>query len=317
MKRAAPSRAGEPRLVLAADVPRPVILGGVADGTARRVRRGAYLLGTGPGPARPTPEQYRAMALARVEAVARQLEGEHWFCGPSAAVLWGLPLWRLPRQVHVVQRNVPGRGAGTDLVRHRVALAPDDLVTVRGLPVTTLLRTVLDCARALPAREGLVVVDAAVRRGLDPDELRYRASSTRGRGVVRARAVLDSADGGAESPGESVTRYALLRHGLPAPRTQVPVSTRLGRFRADMGWDEWRLLVEFDGFVKYAELAGGDPARVLFEEKRRQEAMEEEGWRVLRVTRADLREEEQVATRVRRLLPRDGATRHVPRPGLW
>ncbi|WP_069387441.1 hypothetical protein [Cellulosimicrobium cellulans] len=317
MDRAEPFPAEDSRLVLAADVPRPVLVAGIADGTAHRVRRGADLLGTVPAAARPTPQQSRAAALARIEAVSRQLEGVHRFCGPSAALLWGLPLWRLPRQVHVVQRNVPGRGAGTDLVRHRAAVAPDETGSVGGLPATTLTRTVLDCVRSLPAREGLVVADGAVRRGLDPEELRRRAASTRGRGVVRARAVLDAVDGGAESPGESITRYAILRHGLPAPRTQVPVVTRLGRFRADMGWEEWRVLVEFDGFVKYSDLAGGDPARVLFEEKRRQEAIEEEGWRVLRVTRADLHDEEQVATRVRRLLPRDAATRHVSRPGLW
>ncbi|OLT53148.1 hypothetical protein BJF88_13080 [Cellulosimicrobium sp. CUA-896] len=302
--------------MLARDVPRPALAAAVADGTATRLRRGAYLLAT-TGAARPSPAEARTAALARIEAVSRQLDGAHWFCGPSAALLWGLPLWRLPRRVHVVQRNVPGRGAGADLVRHRAAVAPDDLTTVRGLPVTTLARTVVDCARMLPPREGLVVADAALRRGFDADLLRRRTVETRGRGVVRARAVLGAADGGAESPGESVTRYAVLRHGLPAPRTQIPVRTRLGRFRADMGWEEWRLLVEFDGFVKYGEPAAGDPARVLFEEKRRQDAIVEEGWRLVRVTRADLRREDEVAWRVRRFVPAGVEVPDVARPGLW
>ncbi|MFC8922460.1 hypothetical protein [Cellulosimicrobium sp. NPDC057127] len=305
------------RAVLAAEVPRAVIVEALGNGTATRLRRGAYLFGGAPTGARPSPCHARAAARARIEAVSRQLEGAHWFCGPSAALLWGLPLWALPRGVHVVQRNVPGRGAGADVVRHRSVIAPHDLATRDGLPVTTLARTVVDCARSLPARDGLVVVDAALRRGVSHDELRRRAASSRGRGVVRARAVIDVADGGSESPGESATRYALLRQGLPAPRTQVPVVTRLGRFRADMGWAEWRLLVEFDGFVKYGELAGGDPARVLFEEKRRQEAMEEEGWRVVRVTRADLRQEEELAARVRRRLPSGAVVPHPRRTELW
>lgn len=305
-----------PRTVLAAEVPRPQVLAALDAGTALRLRRGAYLLGADRSRSLPPARAERRIAEARIQAVARQLEGRFCFYGPTAALVWGLPLWRAPAQVHVVQRNVPGRGAASDLVRHRVAVAPEDLTQVSGLPVTTLERTVLDCARALPAREGLVVADAALRRGADPEGLRHRSHEARSRGAVRARAVLAVADAGAESPGESVTRYAILRHGLPAPRTQLVVPTRLGTFRADMGWDEWRLLVEFDGFVKYGELAGGDPARVLYREKGRQEAIEEEGWRILRVTTPDLRSEQQVADRVRRMVPALSKVPRVARPGL-
>ncbi|MBM7821437.1 very-short-patch-repair endonuclease [Cellulosimicrobium cellulans] len=304
-----------PRTVLAAEVPRPQILAALDAGTAFRLRRGAYLLGADPSRSLPPARAEHRLATARIQAVARQLDGRFCLYGPTAALVWGLPLWRAPAHVHVVQRYVPGRGAASDLVRHRVTVAPDELTEVSGLPVTTLERTVLDCARALPAREGLVVADAALRRGADPEDLRHRSREARSRGAVRARAVLAVADPGAESPGESVTRYAILRHGLPAPRTQVVVPTRLGDFRADMGWDEWRLLVEFDGFVKYGELAGGDPARVLYREKRRQEAIEEEGWRVLRVTTPDLRSEQQVADRVRRIVPALRTVR-VARPDL-
>ena len=129
--------------------------------------------------------------------------------------------------------------------------------------------------------------------------------------------VVEVADGGAESPGESAVRFVLLRYGLPAPQTQVPVRTRLGAFRADMGWEAWRLLVEFDGLVKYRELAGGDPARVLYAEKRRQEAMEEEGWRVLRVTTPDLRDGAGIVERVRRAVAHEAAAAPDRRPGLW
>ena len=135
--------------------------------------------------------------------------------------------------------------------------------------------------------------------------------------LARERVLLDVADPGAESPGETVVRFELLRHGLPAPRTQVPVETRLGRFRADLGWEEWRLLVEFDGLVKYRELAGGDPGRVVYEEKRRQEAIEEERWRVLRVTSPDLRDGAALAARARRLAPAGADLTPIPRPGLW
>jgi very-short-patch-repair endonuclease len=304
------------RLVLAGDVPREVVRDVGRRRTGIKVRRGAYYLDAAvPGAAE--HDARRRLEIVRLEAVSRQLPGEHVFSHTSAALLWGLPLWSPPTAVvHVVQQHVPGERRARDVVRHRAALDPSEVVTIGGLPVTSRDRTVLDCVRTLGARDGLVLADAALRAGAGLDALRERLARTTGRGLVRARAVLDAADPGAESPGESVVRFELLRHGLPAPRTQLAVRTRLGRFRADMGWDEWRLLVEFDGLVKYRELAGGEPARVLYEEKRRQEAIEEEGWRVLRVTTPDVRDGAALTARVRRQVPRGADVPLHRRPGL-
>ena len=72
------------------------------------------------------------------------------------------------------------------------------------------------------------------------------------RGVRRARTVIELADDGAESPGETATRFVVLRAGLPVPRTQIEVTTRLGTFWADLGWEEWRVLVEYDGRLTLA-----------------------------------------------------------------
>jgi very-short-patch-repair endonuclease len=92
------------------------------------------------------------------------------------------------------------------------------------------------------------------------------------------------ADAGAESPGESVARYLVLRDGLAVPTTQIPVATRLGTFWADLGWEAWQIALEYDGRPKYID---GD-REVLVREKRRHDAMTEAGWRVLRVTKEDL-----------------------------
>jgi len=93
----------------------------------------------------------------------------------------------------------------------------------------------------------------------------------------------------------------LVRFGLPRPELQVPIRTRLGWFWSDLGWTEWKQLIELDGFAKYA--GGPDPARAMFEEKRRQEAIEEEGWGVLRVTAPDLSRQHDLIRRVCRRLP--------------
>lgn len=70
-----------------------------------------------------------------------------------------------------------------------------------------------------------------------------------------------------------------------------------------MGWPETRLGVEFDGRGKYGE-DGASAARALFEEKRRQDAIEDEGWTVLRITWRDLTSPAETTTRIHRALHR-------------
>lgn len=86
------------------------------------------------------------------------------------------------------------------------------------------------------------------------------------------------------------------------PGIQVRVRTRIGVFRVDLGWPAERLALEFDGFVKYAGGGAGSATEVVVAEKRRQDAIEEEGWRVLRITWTDLRSPAALAHRVARVL---------------
>ncbi|MCG7287132.1 endonuclease domain-containing protein [Cellulomonas sp. ACRRI] len=112
------------------------------------------------------------------------------------------------------------------------------------------------------------------------------------------------ADGRAQSPGETLLRWALRSGGLPPPELQVEVVTRRGRFFADLGWPALRVAVEFDGYVKYSGAFGSTAPEAVFAEKQRQDALEEEGWRVLRVTWDDLRAPAPLVARVARALSR-------------
>lgn len=271
-------------------------------GTLERVRRGAYVERVPSlGPAR----DRRRLALARIRAVHSQLAVEHWFSHESAALLWGCDLVGLTGLVHVVQGTRPHSRAADPVVRHFGRLPLADRGVVDGFPVTGLARTVVDCASTLAGGSGLVVADSALRRGLDPADLdaalRARAGS---RGITRAREVVAMADGRAESPGETLTRWALLSSGLPGAVPQVEVRTRRGLFRLDLGWPGSRVGLEFDGFVKYSGAFGSTAAEAVFAEKQRQDAIEDEGWRVLRVTWGDLRDTDAVVSRVRRALAR-------------
>lgn len=281
----------------------------VRSGSWTRARRGAYV-DTPPGR---DGRVDRQLALARLVAVHRQSARSPVFVRESAALVWGLPLVDVPDRTHVAQPTRPSGGSAADVVRHVVDVPTDQRVVHRGLHVTTLERTVVDCAAALDPYAGLVVADAALHRGADRDRaLAIVAASAGRRGVRRARAVLDAADAGSESPGETWLRWTLLRLGLPAPETQVLVTARAGRYWADLGYPAARLLLEYDGAEKYGDDAVA-AVEALRRERRRQLAVEDAGWRVLRVTSADRSDPHGVAARVRALLP---PTPPTPRPDL-
>jgi hypothetical protein len=328
-----------PRIHLARDHPAAEVAARVHAGEWTRIRSGAYVetstgaylvddfptdahpthahptgehpTGEHPTHAHPTGERRtaahpadarRRLALARLVALREQLAVSYVVSHESAALLWDLPLLTPPGRTHIVQHSKPtGRGA-SDVVRHVIDVPEDQRAIQRGHSVTTLERTVVDCAMTLGPHGGLVVADAALHAGADRASCRAILAGLAGRhGAPTARTVLDLADDGAESPGETSARFALLRAGLPAPETQIPVATHLGTFWADLGWRDWRLLVEYDGRVKYG--AAGMASEAVVREKRRQEAMEEAGWRVVRVVKEDLRQPSGLVHRLARYLP--------------
>ncbi|MDC7123851.1 hypothetical protein OMK64_20170, partial [Cellulomonas fimi] len=171
-----------PHVVHARDHPSNAIAAAVARGALMRVGRGTYLPTTDVSP--------RAEALARVIGTHARVATDHVFSHATAAMLHGLPLWRTPGRTHVRMAVTGGGRRDPLVVRHR-GIPGDGVVDVLGLPCTDLERTTWDCLLSLPALDGLVVTDAAVRAGVSVDALLDRANrSARVRGVPRARAVL-------------------------------------------------------------------------------------------------------------------------------
>lgn len=288
-----------PTVTFARDHPPAYVAAQVRSGAWIRVRHGAYL----PAPTDPDVyDQRRRLALARIVAMKEQLACPFVLSHESAAMLWGLPLLAPPLRTHIIQGWSPKRSVGADLVRHAHELPAEHRTTRLGHAVTTLERAVADCAMALDPREALMVADAALHVGADRRRCLDILDGMAGRrGVVVAREVLALADDGAESPGESSARFILLRAGLPAPETQIEIRTDLGVFWADMGWREWRALAEYDGRAKYE--ANGSASEAVVQEKRRQGAIEESGWRVLRITKEDIRVPASLLRRIARLVP--------------
>ena len=153
----------------------------------------------------------------------------------------------------------------------------------------------------------VVVLDAALRLGLiDHEVLRARLFDIAGVPGSRsaARAVL-FADGRSESVGESRSRVILHRWKLAPSALQFEIRSPDGVLigRTDFAWEKHRLVGEFDGRIKYGRLLrpGQQPGDVVFEEKRREDEIREEGWGVIRWTWSDLHRPDRLAARVRRM----------------
>jgi len=312
-------------------------------GDFRKVRRGALTPRVDAGA---VWQARQHEALARVVAVARRLTNGAVVSHSSAALLHGLWLYRMPAVVHVTQRSRDNGHGAPDIRRHRGPFGDTSVTEVHGIRVSTVERTVVECARTMHPRDALVVADSGMRALVRPDrfardlsaddvaELKARLLEMVGRGQGhgrrRARAVVAAADPFTESPMESVVRWVALSRGLPAPTVQMAVRTRAGTYYADLGWawkqrradGSWvvvcRVLVEYDGEVKYLPdlgLVGGldDASAVLVAEKQREDLLREDGLtRVLRVTRADLRDPDALAARLLAALPE--AVRRTVRP---
>lgn len=311
-----------PAVVLARDVPDAIVATEMRERRWSRVRRGAYLetpdarcvppaAGSGED-----PDANRSAHVARVAALAVQLR-RPVFSHESAAVLWGAALWRTPDEVHVTQPIAPSGRRSADICRHHAVLQPEDVTARDGVRLTTVDRTMADCAMTMSPLAGLVVADSLARRGADRVVVESILDRRRGTNGVRgARWVAEHADAGAESAGETLARYVLLAHGFPRPQLQVPVPVDGRTYWADLGWPEWKVLVEFDGLVKYRELARGVPSEVVVAEKRRQEAMEDAGYAVVRVMHRDLFPATDFIRRVGRKLPRTVVSAMRPRRDL-
>ncbi len=234
-------------------------------------------------------EQHRRLIRATLPVCAPDSVVSH----RSAAVLWGLPLESPPDRVEITRMPTNG-GQDRGCVHLRIArLDPSELTVVDGLPVTTLARTVVDLARALPLAKSVIPGDAALAAGVGTPELDHSlALAFRRPGVIRARRACAFFDRRSESAGESVSRVILVSGGLPAPELQFEIRSPDGDLigRSDFFWREQGVIGEFDGRVKYGRLLrpGQDPGDVVFAEKRREDSIRRLGYEVVRWTFGDL-----------------------------
>jgi hypothetical protein len=240
----------------------------VSHGHLHRIHPGVYAVGH---PRLTSEGRWMAAVLACGEgAVLSHLD---------AAVLWKIYDSQRTR-VHVTvlsRRQVHG------LWIHRARrLDPRDVTVHDAIPVTTVARTLVDLTDLLPRDRLLRAMrEADYLRLLDLDSLNAAVDRASGRrNLTRLKQALAHHREGQIVRGELEHRFLELvgGAGLPAPETNVRVTTRKRIYTVDCLWRNTGVAVELDGRAAHARTAA-------FEEDRaRDAALSAIGLRPLRYT---------------------------------
>lgn len=235
-------------------------------------------------------------------------------CRAAAALLTAGPNAALTSHSALVVRGVTAANAApihvllpyplkmcrrSDVTVHQSHLVDYETEHVIGLRTVTMPYALVEVLCRSSRRAAIASADqvlASVPKG-QRDELRTTISERvherrDRRGTLQAVELLDLARGDSESPAESWTLLDLVDGGLPIPEQQVSVADIDGNeiYRLDFAWPEFRVAVEYDGYVTHVERADRDAARDADLRRR--------GWIVVRATADDLRDPTRLITAV-------------------
>jgi hypothetical protein len=260
--------------------------------TLRQLREGPYvrvLRGVYADPSLPRDHLLRCRAAALLMPETAALGAR------SAAAVLGAPAPNYADPVTVV---LPAGEQWRGPAGVRVHRAPLPRETVRdhedGLRHTDPVRTAWDVAALERTATAVGVLDGMLHSGLlDVAQLQQLLRDGAGRwGARRVRKAFELVDARSESPPESWVRVACALGGLPAPVPQFDVVDD-GRWlgRVDLAWPEARLIVEYDGEYHFDGLQiARDDARLS--------RLVAAGWRVIRLSAADLRDMDGIVRRI-------------------
>jgi very-short-patch-repair endonuclease len=164
-------------------------------------------------------------------------------CGRAAAYLLGLVKGTPPPPEVIARTHRRIEGVTTHRSR---TLDARDATTVRGIPVTTVPRTLVDISSELSSKTlARACHEAGVRYGTTPSAVEaVLARRPNSPGAKKLRKVIHGDVHVTLSTLEARFLELLCAEGLPLPITNKPA----GSHRVDCRWPEHRLTVELDGY---------------------------------------------------------------------
>jgi very-short-patch-repair endonuclease len=256
----------------------------IATGRLHPVSRGVYAVGR-PGLSRHGVWMAAVLSCGEKAALSHRSAAGLWGIGPTkqATIDVTVPPW--------VRRRRPA------VTVHRRAIPDREWTTRRGIPVTSIHRTLLDLAQVLDRGQLERAINEADKHDLtNPERIRAMLNDFGGRsGVATLRSVLDRqtfslTDSELERWFLPIARSA----GLPLPST----GHRVNGFNVDFYWPELGLVVETDG-LRYHRT----PAQQA-RDRLRDQAHTAAGLTPLRFTHAQVRYESRYVRSTLRIVAR-------------
>ncbi|MGH3497278.1 MAG: type IV toxin-antitoxin system AbiEi family antitoxin domain-containing protein [Nocardioidaceae bacterium] len=267
------------------------IRGLVRRGQLLRLRRGLYTWAEDDAQDTGRASGTRLLEVATAAAI-RRLREDAWASHDCATAMFGITPTPTPAPVVLTVNRPcgPVRSYANNVHVWPAQLPEHHRTDTRGIPTVTPARAVVDACRHRDFPAAQAVVDVGLRLGLcTPADLAEVIDHCAGwPGVVAARRAVGHGNGARDSYLESASFAFFVDRDLPLPLCNPTIRDDWGAFvaRPDFAWDGYAVVGEADGAIKYlTDLAGAaEPHRRLYQEKLRQEALEQLGYTVVRWT---------------------------------
>jgi hypothetical protein len=264
------------RQLLALGFGRRAITGRLQRGQLHEVFLGVYVLGV-----RRISRKGRWMAAVLAAGEGALLSHR------SAARLWQLlsPAAEWAEVTCPPTRVVERKG----IVGHVSVVAEDERIVEEGIPVTSPFRTIFDLAAVVDKRTLERALHEAEVRGVTDrvslPMLLDRYPGRRGTRTLRALLASEEPVGITRNEFEEAFLALVDAYGLPRPRMNADLALRGCFYEIDALWERQRLAVELDS-------RGVHGTKKRFEsDRQRDRILVAEGWRMMRVTWLQLRDE--------------------------
>jgi len=185
---------------------------------------------------------------------------------------------------------------------HCSDIRSDEVALVDGIPVTSMPRTLLDLAAIVSRHQLESAFNEVEVRGLTDrlsvGDLMKRYPGRRGAAVLRAM-MEDEEKARGVTKKELERRFATMLAGtdLPRPRRNADLAVGNRFFEVDCLWRAQRLIIELDGRFVHRTW------RTSERDREKDRLLQADGWRVVRITWRQLRDDAPaVVADLRRLL---------------
>lgn len=237
----------------------------VRSGSWRRLSSGVYLVG-----GHPYTDEVRVRAAVAGAGEDATLHG-------LTAAWWHGIIGRAPAVMDVTIPHARRAPRVNKVSVRRRDLHRNDVSWLRHLQVTSVALTVLEAAVAVP--DGSMLLDRALQQHVElPMLWRVHKRNLGRRGSAAAAVLLTAAADNAGSHAERLLHRLLRRAGITGWQVGYPCRG----YQIDVAFPAQRLALEVDGWAFHSDVVrfGGD--------RRRQNALVNDGWQVLRFTWHDL-----------------------------